>query len=130
MSTFEEALKTSLLGVNEAFKLADADLHQEVAAASQALAQLSGGIAVLELITLFENAQGIAYNLTVKSGGSNILHVAQLLVPAKGYPVTLQQPPGKHLKTRQEIGAFLAEMAANPDSPLIQHLAFLMRRAK
>src|SRR5438477_142585 len=110
MPTFEEALKATLFGLNDAFKKADADLHQEVAAAAQAIGRLSGGIAVLELVPHSESAAGVWYTLVLRATNpSATVPLATFLVKAQGYPVVVTYPHGtaqqQALGSREEIGA-------------------------
>jgi hypothetical protein len=125
MSDFQTALERTLGTVTEAFATADADLHQEVASASKAVSALTRGKATLELEPAHEDENTLIYWLTLKAGEFIQARLAQLVVPIKGYPIVTE---GEQFTNRQALAAFLASMAANPDSPLVRHLALLLRR--
>jgi hypothetical protein len=127
MSDFQTALERSLTSVTEAFASADADLHQEVASASKAVSSLTQGKATLELAPLSEDENWIVYKLTLKAGDRIQARLADFTVPTKGYPI---QSGPQQFKNRQELAALLASMAANPDSPLVRHLALFLRWGK
>ena len=140
MPQFEEALKATLLGMNDAFGQADADLHRAVASADQVVGRVSDGAANLRLWKHEENTGGVIYRLALVSADKRIKIqpvLGAFLVRSQGYPVlaapdeeSLRTPEGVQLKDNGQINNYLAEMAANPDSPLVQHLAFFMRRRR
>jgi hypothetical protein len=125
MSDFQTALERTLTTVAEAFATADADLHQEAASASKAVSSLTRGAATLELVPLSEDENTIVYSLTLKAGDRIQARLVQFVVPVKGYPI---QSGENFFNNRQDLAAFLASMAANPDSPLVRHLALVLRR--
>jgi hypothetical protein len=123
MSDFQTALLETLKGVNKAFQAADADLHEEVATASKAVANVTDGKAILELVVFDEHEAGVVYNLTLTAGEQK-LPLVSFEIPRKGYPVKGPRP----IPNREELARTFADMATNPDSPLVTKLAFLLRR--
>jgi hypothetical protein len=131
-ATFEEALKATLLGINESFEKADADLHREVAAAAQSLAKITQGAATMQLTKSFETADWIRYKLYV-TGMNNEFHIAGFLVSARGYPIKITSadesgPPLAVCTVREELTNYFAQLASNPDSTLITAAAYIMRK--
>lgn len=142
MSPFEEALKVSLHGLGDAFKAADADLHQEVLAAIQSIERVTQDRVTLEIVPVRDRIPRGAYNLVLRPTStrrrSQIAVIARFLISPQGYPVygTEGDPifdlPTIHatwtpLKDREAIARFLASLAANPDSHLVQQLAYFLQ---
>ncbi len=136
MPNFEEALKSSLLGVNEKFRHADADLHEEVNGASMVIEKLTDGKIRLTLSRRKEDSEGVFYVLRIEPGNKYGEEVGGIKVSSSGYPlgvaaratdVTADENYLFCLKDRPAIGKYFAELASNPDSPLVKKLAFLLR---
>ena len=130
MADFQAALQATLLGVNQAFASADADLHQEVVSASKAVATITNGIASLQLQPTRESEAGIQYALVLSANGEDA-PLFYFTVPTQGYPIYTSATPtvaGEPLQNRQGLSDVFAQMAANPDSPLVRRLAFLLRK--
>ena len=92
MVDFDKLLQESLLGVNKAFEQADADLHELVAAASQALGRVSNGVVAMKLRKWLEGPGGVFYELRVQEEddfpkNSASVVVGAYMVSTKGYPV-------------------------------------------
>ena len=150
MSDFEKALQTALQGVNEELRNASADLHQEVAAASESVSRLTNGAARLVLRHEQETPAETTYLLLLEipqpkasvpssndSGISspNQYPLATLRMPCTGYPITtgVDQNGGGHgskIQDRKEITQFLTELASRRDSPLVLYLNFHLRRQR
>ncbi|HYT92496.1 MAG TPA: hypothetical protein VEL76_27520 [Gemmataceae bacterium] len=124
MTEFEKALQETLKGINKAFEVADADLHEEAAAASKAVANVTDGKATLELVVVGESEGGITYDLTLTAGEQK-WPLLRVEVPRKGYPINMGS---SSIPNRQKLAGTFADMATNPDSPLVTNLAFLLRR--
>ena len=136
MASFEEALKQTLLGINKGFEVADADLHAEVAAAAQALGRITGGGITMLLSPLKESEKGAEYRLQIGGQGYEAT-LGVFLVSGVGYPIVFAEDwsrlavgGGVQLADRSALASFFSSMASNPDSPLIRHLAFVLRRKK
>lgn len=87
--SLEELLRSSLEGVNRAFKEADGALHAEVFSASEALTKISGGTIEMKLGLHSEDEDGVTYGLIVMTnkvptGG---LRLGFCRVSQKGYPI-------------------------------------------
>jgi len=141
MVDFEKLLRESLAGGTKAFEQADADLHDIVIEASQALSRVSQGAADLVLRTLVENLGGVIYGLVIRETGARSSGdaVEFYQVPPGGYPIRTggftdieSDSPEFHprlaLENKAELQQHFAEMMANPDSPLVVIVAFFMRR--
>jgi hypothetical protein len=148
---FDKLLQESLLGVNKAFEQADADLHELVAAASQALGRVSSGAVEMTLRKCSEGVDGVLYELRVEeatryqSNDAETFVVGAYQISARGYPVrsgTVERTPGRGLGPEQEtfrskstlvgkteLQRHFEELMSNPDSPVIANAAFFMRRA-
>jgi hypothetical protein len=136
MPSFEEALKNTLLGINKGFEIADADLHQEVASAALALGRLTDGALVLALAPHQESDKGIEYRLLL-TGENYEVTLGFFLVGSIGYPIRYAGNQGglnmggePAASDRTALASFFSSMASNPDSPLVRHLAFFLRRKK
>jgi hypothetical protein len=66
MSDFEKALQATLEGVNEGFRRANSDLHQEVGSASKAISRLTGDTAHLVLNPEQETPSVTVYSLLLE----------------------------------------------------------------
>ncbi len=130
MSEFEKALQTTLQGMSEGFRQASADLHQEVAAASESISRLTGGDVCLTLVPVDESPTMTTYRLILEvmqptlSGHS--YDIVSFRVPANGYPISTGDGT-RSMQDRKAIADFLTDMASRRDSPLVLYLAFLSR---
>ena len=124
MSNFQTVLQETLKGINKAFQVADADLHEEVAVASKAVANVTDGKGALELVVIGEDESGLSYNLMLTTEEKK-LQLGSFHVPRKGYPIITSHGA---IPARQELAGLFANMATNPDSPLVTKLAFLLRQ--
>src|SRR6266704_3129032 len=86
MPTFEEALKASLQGLDSGFRVAEGDLRQECAAASEAVGRLTNRRAKLELQKLDERPSGVYFDLRLVFS-NRFFQIAGFFVSAKGYPI-------------------------------------------
>jgi hypothetical protein len=147
---FDKLLQESLLGVNKAFEQADADLHELVATASQALGRVTRGVVEMKLKRHSESIDGLRYDLVVK--GQDLTRpfaegviVGTYEVSAKGYPVRVgvwEASPARgrldleqyvfratsDLTGKSEMQRHFEELMSNPDSPVVTNAAFFMRR--
>ena len=131
MSTLEAILREQIDGEAKLFQVADADLHHAVAAASDAVGRIKEG-ASLQLIVQQEDISGIMYQLKLFSGRDSIAVLGSFRVPPSGYPVLYSgdgsfNPPGK-IASAKELDQFFEMLARNPDSQLVRHLTFLVRK--
>jgi hypothetical protein len=122
MTEFQTTLERTLQSVSKAFALADADLHHEVVSASQAVQNVTGGRARLELVPQQESDRGFEYALVLNAGGEDtpLLHFT---VPLEGYPIRTEDG---ELQNREEVARAFASMASRPSSPLVKKLTFLL----
>jgi hypothetical protein len=130
MSEFEKNLRAMLEGENEEYRQANADLHQEVAAASDVVAKVATG-ARLTLKPVEETPMGTTYMLTLETTSPNQMEyeLGTFRVHSNGYPISAgASKDGVQLDDRTAIATYLAQMAGSKDSPLVQYLAFLTRR--
>ncbi len=129
MSEFEKNLKAMLQGANEEFRQANADLHQEVAAASESVSRLTGGTARLTLKTSRESPVETTYDLWLETSPPIGYQLGTIRVPSTGYPIVANMNLGDiPLADRNAITTFFADMASRKDSALVLYLAFLSRR--
>ena len=151
MVDFDKLLQESLLGVNKAFEQADADLHELVAAASQALGRVSNGVVAMKLRKWLEGPGGVFYELRVEEEGdftakSDSVVVGAYMVSTKGYPVFAGvvtttsgggdiDPTRPNFRSQENFPDKLSlqvhfeKLMSNPDSPVIANASFFMRRA-
>jgi hypothetical protein len=135
--SLEELFRSSLEGVNRAFLEADAALHAEVASASDALSKISEGAIQVKLDLQTEDEDGVTYGLYLDKKKASTLRVRLgfFRVSQKGYPMLFSQstlsferdPAVQQIPDFQKLKAFFHDMASNPDSPLVQKVAYLMR---
>lgn len=150
MVDFEALLQESLVGVNEAFKQADTELHEVVGAVSQALGKLSNNAVELKLVKYAEDLEGTSYELTLEELGKfgmGSVPVGAYQVSARGYPIrvgdidrppvedeTIEETPetfkaSSELATQADLEAHFTDLMSKPDSLVITNAAFFMRRA-
>ncbi len=138
--TLEDLLRSSIEGVNREFEEADRALHDEVTSAGQALGKISGGDLLLRLDLAAEDQDNIVYRFFVNSKRSGGANLGAFLVGLKGFPIFFGEDvesvqravrsglvAGK-IANHAELRAFFHKMASNPDSPLVQKVAYLMRK--
>jgi hypothetical protein len=143
---FDKLLQQSLLGVNKAFEQADADLHEMVAAAAEALGRVANGVVELKLRKVSEDRAGVVYELVVGAvpdfgrGVGEGVAAGAYQVAAKGYPIragNAEVDYGRLISFRSQssfndkadLQRHFEELMANPDSPVVTTAAFLMRKA-
>jgi hypothetical protein len=131
MSEFEKNLTAMLQGANDEYRQASADLHQEVAAASESVSRLTLGNARLTLKPAGESPAETAYALWLETlppdpGGYNL---GTIRVPSTGYPLSASTNLGQvELADRRSITTFFENMAGRKDSALVLYMAFVARR--
>jgi hypothetical protein len=140
MSDFEDALRRTLSGQNGPFEQADVDLLAETQAASVGVESLTNGRGSLTLVPAEEAEAGVGYELQLllrpaatangapRQGADRTKRygLGTFLVPWKGYPIRTGR--GAQLPDRPSIAAYFVEMAQDPASPLVNYLAFNLRR--
>jgi hypothetical protein len=137
MPTFEELLAASLGGVNASFQRTVAELHEEIAKASQVIARLSDGKAELMLNKRLETESSVCYEMYLKTVPNAVDLGVAFWIDTKGYPIRtaslaqLHRPvdraQARELTSREDVRTLLDELASNPDSPLVIKLAFFLR---
>jgi hypothetical protein len=111
-------------------------LHAEVASASDALSKISAGAIQVTLAPHIEAEDGVTYRLHVETNNAVATHLGFFRVSQKGYPILFSQIDGSLVHQAQEFSdrtklkTFFYDMASNPDSPLIQKVAYLMRKKR
>jgi hypothetical protein len=139
MPNFEDALRANLLGMNAKLEAVDNDLHQEVAFASEGVKRVTSGKLQLLLEPLSENDEGIRYNLLLCDETHDYSDsVATFEVRVNGYPIRAAPGSRYHqviflgkwteINDRKGLADYFSQMASNPDSALVQKIAFLIRR--
>jgi len=134
--SLEEMLRSSLEGVNRAFQEADKALHSEVSSTNDALAKISGGVVQAKLDLFREDEDGLSYRFLLEAGRGRTVPLGAFRVSLKGFPILFgpdvtSVERGDFLEAigdPSQLMAFFHKMASNPDSPLIQKVAYLMRK--
>jgi hypothetical protein len=126
MTDFNALIKQTLAGLTEKFKEACGDLNEMVARISDDIQAVTGVPLKLHLSKSTENISGTQFQLQVHSetGGRAIF---SFFVPAKGYPIQILDSKTS-MANRSELESVFAEMVSNPDSPLMQNIAFAVRQ--
>jgi hypothetical protein len=131
MGDFAATLRATLEGMPDSFSEADRDLHHVVADAARAVEQLSDGQVRLALHVEEEAPDGVRYSLQL-TYREKAYKVSCLSVPRRGYPIAVLDSVSLNvlssLKSKEQIREYLEEMAGNPDSALVQYLAFARRK--
>jgi hypothetical protein len=139
MTTFEEALKASVLGVEEGFRGAEADLRREVNTANEAVSRLTNQRAVLDLRKADERPSGTYFEMRmVFSQAKSYYEVAAFFLTSRGYPLKAGRSvsllcEGEYeieIPDAQELKKYFVTMASNPDSPLVLRIALLLRNGE
>jgi len=134
--SLEELLRSSLEGVNREFQEADQALHSEVVRTSDALSKITEGVVQVKLGLISEDENGIIYSFSIDAKKSNHALLGVFLVSVKGFPIMFG-PDAKLVKRGEDsvtirdlsqLRDFFHNMASNPDSPLIQKVAYVMRK--
>src|SRR5690349_11661808 len=97
-ANFEEALRKSVIGLDQSYQAAEAELYSQVEQATQAVANFTKGYAKLVLIK-DEYADGDYFRLIIESTGplavastysdTTYYRLAAFELPPKGYPIKL-----------------------------------------
>ncbi len=133
--SLEEVLRSSLEGVNREFQEADKALHAEVTTTSDALSKITNGGVQANISLAVEQENGVVYSFYVQAKAFRI-QIGAFRVTVKGFPIIFGQDPdsiarGQNLaefRDRSQLREFFQNMASNPDSPLVQKTAYLMRK--
>jgi hypothetical protein len=134
--SLEEMLRSSLEGVNRAFQEADKALHAEVSSTNIALAKISGGTLQVKLHLFREDEEGLSYRFLLETNKARGVPLGAFRVSLKGFPILFGQDLAsvergdysEAIGDSSQLMAFFHNMASNPDSPLIQKVAYLMRK--
>jgi hypothetical protein len=123
---------------NSAFEQADADLRAEANTASVAIENLTNKSGCLRLSPGTERDSGVEYELLLIFRPSGPVNDAPrqadrtksyvlgtFFLPWQGYPIRTGH---LQLPDRSAITAYFVEMARAPTSPLVNYIAFNMRR--
>lgn len=131
-ATLKEALEAQILGLNQRFKEADADLHAEVAALANVVSSIAVSIRVKLAVKNRDHA-GTRYVLNMHSPHVGEVKIGLFEVPTNGYPIraaaSTDMAQAKQISSRAELSQFFLEMANNPDSALVRQAAFFARQA-
>ena len=135
MSQLEDLLRKSVIGMNEAYSIAEKDLYEEVVAASEAVVNVTSGIGRLELKKSSDEASGSIFTLSLV-GQKTIYEVGAFALSANGYPIKAA-PTERNcrmdiyeavLNSRGEINEYLKNMMATPNSRLVLRVSYLLRQ--
>lgn len=133
--SLEEKLKSTLEGLNRGFFEADEDLHRQVFAANEAIDKITNRKVTLKLERHIEEDNGVGYHFRIQSGDMSS-SVGYFYVSTRGYPIFYarndhafrNKAAVTSLNDRTALSDLFSDLATNPDSPLIQSVAFFMRR--
>ncbi len=126
MSQLEDLLRKSVIGMNEAYNASEKELYEEVAAASEAVVNVTSGIGRLELQKSSDDASRSIFTLSLV-GRKTIYEVGAFALSPNGYPIKAA-PTERHclintyeavLNSRGEISEYLKNMMATPNSRLV-----------
>lgn len=137
MSSFEETLKRAVFGVTEAYKIAENDLYDETAIASESVHKITDGLASLILDKEREGPTRTVFSLYLKSE-RGLDTVTYFSVLPNGYPIKVADTIGyldiesyqQIIESRSDIRKYFDSLAANPSSRLVIRIAFLLRTLK
>jgi hypothetical protein len=137
MPGFTEVLRNTVSGMNESFQDARRDLNQIVSEVSASVAEILGrSDARLELVKAGDVPE-VSYNLSLVVGDQSI-PLGTYSLSASGYPIaqlshvnaswpSMAVHARRTFKQCSELENHFREMLADPNSPLVVHLAFLLR---
>jgi hypothetical protein len=138
MSSFEDALRQAVSGIEKGLQEAEADLLAAVVPAAQDVERISNGAAKLQLVPVSDDPEdGKLFDLVLsRRKGQGYWGVAAFLLSPRGYPVKAGRT-SVYLKmnnfealiqNKDGLAKYLLELASNRDSALVLRLAFLMRQ--
>jgi hypothetical protein len=126
MTSFEESLKAAIQGINSNLEVVENDLHEVVTEAASGIQHVSKGRAQLALSKMAETPDFVQYVLQLVSKVTQPVQLLQFNISRKGYPITGSH--GLNIQNKEELKKVIADMGTNPDSPLVVHLAYILRR--
>ena len=148
MTDFEDALNAALHGRNQearkAFEQADADLHELVQEASEALGRVTRKKATLGLDPTYEEPDGTVYELLLTINEKEI-PIGGYFVSEAGYPIYRGTPDSlateirasttsphpldqkKAISDRAALQKHLLDLLSSPDSSVVIHVAYHSR---
>lgn len=137
MSQLEDLLRNAVMGVGKAYGVAEKDLSEELAIASEAVRKVSSGLGTLRLRKAEEDAGGSTFSLSLLSE-KNVQEIAVFYVSPNGYPIKVARSERSLmydeyeavLQSREEINHYFTQAVSTPDSRLVLRVAFLLRQQK
>jgi hypothetical protein len=137
MSTFEESLKKTVLGLGANYRVAEKDLFEETTLASGGVERVTEGKARLALHKSAESPEQTQFTLYV-AGGGQLSEVSNFMISTTGYPIKVASDIisarlsmyDTVLENRQDISKYYYQLASNADSRLALQIAFLLRTDK
>ena len=143
MTDFNVLLRQSLAIVNDGFQNARDEIERIVAKLSAAVKQTAGEDFAVEMSEVSATPKGTTFRIYFDPNSmdptAEVITVAALFVPSKGYPVlrgtwnkstnTFFPTQGGELRTLEDVEKFFADLLSNPESSLIQALGFALRRS-
>jgi hypothetical protein len=135
MSTFEESLKKTVLGIGQEYSRTVRDLVEETNSVSDSVHRVTNGLAQLLLKTDFTVTTGTYFSLNVKDT-KTFSEVGAFFVKSNGYPVkvassVIEAKGGiweTELYSRADIRKYFEDLASNSESRLTLRVAFLIRQ--
>ncbi|MBA4191592.1 MAG: hypothetical protein C0467_26735 [Planctomycetaceae bacterium] len=131
MPTLEDMLRASLKGANERFELANKALHSAVAEAAKAVEAVTGGKATLQLVEHGKRETGSRFDFVV-TAESQQRPLATFDVPNSGFPIRRLHDEGgfaESFPSAAALASYFQKLASDQDSPLVAHLAYIVRNA-
>jgi hypothetical protein len=135
VSQFEEILRRSVVGLGESYRVAEADLYEETASASESVKNITEGLAHLVLQKSEDDAESTWVNLVVATQGE-FYEIATFLLSPQGYPIkvgasqqtmSIMNKVEARLVNRDDIREYFTALASNNNSRLVLRVAYLMR---
>lgn len=142
MIDFEHTLQQSLSGINDKFNEANNDLRTTVLSVAKAVEKLSHNSCELQLRTDKNDTVGVTYSLIAiiptNERRPKIQRIDSFIVQTSGYPIVQGEyqkfnddfEVELELKDKAELTDHFLKLLSNPESALLQAVAFAIRNSE
>lgn len=139
MVDFNGLLKKSLSGVAEAYNAAYSDLESFVEGIDAAIKENAGPLFGLTIGSSKDDIKGstfrIFFDTNINNDRAETITIKYFFIPATGYPVRYGQYSHKNgtftiealVENKEQLESYFVSLLDNPESPLLQAVAYAVR---
>ena len=133
MVDFTGLIKNSIVGMNDGYNQVKTDLTTIISDFNNSVQQITGSKVGIRVIENFKTNEASIFSVVIIHGGDSSTSIGAFRVFRRGYPVLYSKMaapfiPSGEFKSKEDIEAHFAAIAADRESPVVQAVALALRK--